>query len=119
MSSKDQRQFRRVSLPITLRFRPAGELMEMWSVGTLLDLSAGGLRFTSLKPIESGSRLEFQIVLPMRKEPYVLSAEILWEKGSPAGLLEYGGSFLDVNPGQQAELDDLVEFLTKSSEKPS
>jgi hypothetical protein len=119
MSTGDQRQFRRVNLPITLRYRSPGELTEMWSVGTLLDLSAGGLRFTSLKPIEAGSRLEFQIVLSSRKEPYVLRAEILWEKQSPAGLLEYGGSFSDVTADQQAELDELIEFLTKSPEKPS
>jgi len=119
MSSRDQRKFSRVGLPITIRHRQAGELMEMWSVGTLLDLSAGGLRFTSLKPIDQGTRLEFQIILPTRKEPYVLSGDILWEKKSEGGLLEYGVSFPDVNPDQQAELDELVQFLMKGRDKSS
>lgn len=111
--TSDQRQFKRIDLPVTIRHRPVGELTEMWSVGTLMDLSAGGLRFSSLKALQEGMRLEFQLVLSARREPYVLLGSVVWEKQSPGGMLEYGVVFADTSPERQAELDELVEFLTK------
>lgn len=108
-----RRQFDRVPIPIPIRFRILDGFGGMWLDGMMLDLSAGGTRFTSLHPIEQGAALEFHITLPDRAEPYLLSGQVLWVDGSRPEQPGYGAVFTNVTESQQQFLDDLVQFLKR------
>ena len=108
----EQREFRRADLAVPIRFRPSSALMELWQSGTLLDLSAGGFRFSTDQPIEVGTELDFQVHLPIRKDPHVFIGLVRWEKPS-GGIWEYGVTFGNVTMDQQVDIDRLVAFLTQ------
>lgn len=113
----ERRQYSRVQFPLPVRYRIAGELMSLWRTGDIVNLSAGGLRFTSTQLLESGTRLEFQIHLPVRQESYVVIGELVWVHESIRGTPEYGVAFIDVSPDKQTEIDELVRFLTRGQTK--
>lgn len=113
-----RRQFDRVPVPMPIRFRILGGFGGMWLDGMMLDLSAGGTRFTSLHPVEQGASLEFRITLPDRAEPYLLAGEVLWVDAARPDQLSYGAVFTNVTDQQQRFLDDLVQFL-KRGRNPS
>ena len=108
-----RRQFDRASLPMPIRFRMLDGFGGVWLDGMMLDLSAGGTRFTSLHPVEQGASLEVQLSLPDRAEPYLLSAHVLWVDASIPDEPSYGATFTNVTEEQQQVLDDLVQFLRR------
>ena len=79
----------------------------------MADLSAGGLRFFANEPIELGTYIEFQLFLPGRQIPYVLRAEVVRVWDDPTGAFTCGTVFVEMTPDRQAELDELVQFVTK------
>lgn len=108
-----RREFDRVSVPLPIRFRILGGFSGMWLDGMMLDLSAGGMRFASLHPVDQGANLEFHLTLPDRAEPYTLSGQVLWVDTSKAEETNYGAVFTNVTEQQQGLLDDLVQFLKR------
>lgn len=107
----ERREFDRVPVPMPMRFRVRGGFLRMWFDGLVEDLSAGGLRFTSLQLVDQDAMLEFQLILPDRMEPYVLTGQVLWVDAAKAGAFEYGAAFTNVTDGQQVFIDELVQFL--------
>lgn len=101
-----------------IRFRILGGFGGMWLDGMILDLGAGGMRFTSLHPVEEGATLEFYLTLPDRAEPLLLAGDVLWTDCSRAEQSRYGAVFTNVTEAQQQFLDDLVQFLRRSSANP-
>jgi len=92
--------------------------MELWRTGTIVDLSAGGFRLTTTQVLDEDVKLEFEIRLPARAERYVLYGQIVWAKDIAADLKEYGVVLVDITPDNQAQLDELVQFLLKARRKP-
>ena len=113
---EDQRRFNRVKFPLSIRYRQVNVLADVWYTAKLVDLSAGGLRLLSAELLESGARLEFQIVLPIRQAPYFLSGLVIWEKSTDEGGSECGVEFINVTTEQRTELDWLVELLSRSKD---
>jgi hypothetical protein len=111
--SADQRQFQRAGVSMAIRYRPA-RTNGAWRPATLIDIGAGGLRFISPEFCESGAELEFEVVLPLRREAYLLMGAVLWERVITGGG-EYGVAFAKMTVDQQAEIAQLVVFL---NEKP-
>ena len=107
----ERREFDRVPIPVPVRFRVLGGFPGMWLDGLVQELGAGGLRFTSLQPVEQDAVLEFQLTLPDRTEPYALTGQVLWVDAARPEALEYGTVFIDVTDGQRAFIDELVQFL--------
>ena len=107
----ERREFDRVPVPMPVRFRVLGGFLGMWLDGLVQDLSAGGLRFTSLQPVEQAATLEFQLTLPGRMEPYSLTGQVLWVDPARPEALEYGAVFIGVTDGQRAFIEELVQFL--------
>jgi len=112
MSRAERRQNLRARFSVPIKYRLAGQFTALWLDGILTDLGAGGLRFTSHEPIESGTYLELGIALP--QETYLLSAKAIWEKEVPAGL-EHGAEFVNVTTDQQVKIDALVHFLSQGT----
>lgn len=117
MSPDDRREFHRAGFQVAIAYKRIGALLETWQTGTMTDLSAGGLRFTTGDLIEQGAQLELKLVLPIRKDPYVLGGRVVSEQPADEGAIEYGVAFLDLKPDQQAEVDELVRFLNRSQEE--
>lgn len=91
-----------------MRYKRVGALMDLWHHAILTDLSAGGLRFATGELVDEGSELEFEIVLPIRKDPYLLMGRVVSEQEG-----EYGVALLGVPPDKQVEVGELVEFLNR------
>jgi len=111
MRDSERRRDPRIDFAIPVQFRPAGGLAEPWRKGQAGDISAGGLRFLAGEVLERGDRLEFQIVLPIRREPFLLSGEVVWIHPVPEAPTEYGVEFIFVTPDKLVEIDQLVRFL--------
>ena len=114
MEAQERRRYPRVELPLSVQFQVRGDPKARPQTGLLLNLSAGGLRFTGAQPLERGTKLEFQIGL-LRKELYVLTGAVMWTK-SLGTSVECGVEFTDLSPTRRAELDEIVQFLTKPQE---
>lgn len=109
----EQRRYRRVKLNASLSYQLEQALSDPHRhPGILTDINAGGFRFAGSHPITPGTRLHAQLRLPNRPEPYRLNGEVVWLRPSH-GVTEYGVAFVDVSPEQQADIDELVQFLLK------
>ncbi len=113
MGESNQRQFDRAGMEVWMQFRTFGTLSEIWHLGTILDLSAGGLRFDTEELLEDETQLEFQVYLPVRKNPYQFAGKLLWAKPGQSGHTEYGVEFVRVSDRQRIDMDQLVEFLNR------
>lgn len=109
----EQRGFMRVPLPFHASCRPYGALEETWHQVALLDLSAGGMSFTSEDLFELDSSLEIKIQLPTDSGPLILRGALRRRKALATNVVEYGAEFMKLSPEQQAKIDQLVQFLRK------
>lgn len=116
----ERRRDPRVEHCHAIRYRPSGATgkpFEAWLDGVMTDLSAGGLRLTGTYPFETGDRVEVELLLPIRPDPFLFVGEVRWHKPVAADLSEYGMVFVEVSPEQQFELDGLVQFLRQRPTK--
>ena len=112
---KEQREFERAELNFPVQYRSAGTLAALWQHGTLVNISAAGLRLATREPLEFETKVECEIVLPIRNNPYMLIGVIASEH-ERLGQYEYGVAFVDVAPGKGAEIDEMVRFLNQTNE---
>ena len=84
-----------------------------------INFSAGGMRVIAEEPIALGALLEMQLQLVNLREPLTMRGQVIWSKMKTPGVFEVGVQFLDHTPGQQVQLDGLVEFLHKNAPGPS
>ena len=120
--SKERRNFPRVPQPFEARFRLAGELDFSWHAITLINLSAGGVRFRTHEPAEKGALVEVQVHLPGMREPMVLNGRVVWSSMQASGVAESGVELLDATPELQMQIDSIVRFLrgtTPPTEPPA
>ena len=119
---KQQRRHQRIALPISIKYRIEGDAGASWREGLLVNLSAGGLRFTSdvlsSAQLFPGQRLKLHWSLENRPEPYAFQGEIVWTHDTASRLVECGVEFFDITPDQEFEIGQLVEFLM-STRRPT
>lgn len=109
----ERRQYGRVPLPFDAKYRHYGDLSTSWRTIRTINISAGGMRFRSADLMEFGAVLEMQITLPAIREALIIKARVVWSEPMASGVTENGAEFFDVEPTNQAVIDDLVKFLTK------
>lgn len=109
----EQRGFVRIPLPFHASCRHYGALTETWHPVALLDLSAGGMSFTSEDLFELDSSLEIKIQLPTDAALLILRGILRRVKSRSTNFVEYGAEFSEMTPDQQAKIDELVQFLKK------
>jgi c-di-GMP-binding flagellar brake protein YcgR len=109
--TKERRSFPRVPQPMDARYRPILDMGASWHHMTVVNISAGGVRFRSDEPVEPGSPLELHVQLPGLREPLALKGAAVWSTLQASGVSETGVEFQDVSPEQQLQIDDVVRFL--------
>lgn len=101
----------RTNRRLMMRYRSEGAAA--WSVSPLQDLSRSGARFLAEQPLVAGTILEFQLLLPMLKDPVALKGHVVWNKPGTLGLTELGATFDGLNPGAQQALDQAIAFFLR------
>lgn len=114
---QEQRRFERVPAAFRVQCRLQGDLTGGWHSVVTGDISAGGLSFQSDQLYEPSESLEIQIELPSFRVPLILSGRIVRSRALPGGVCECAVEFANLEPEQQAAIDELVGFLRKF--KPS
>lgn len=112
---KEQREFERAELHLPIQYRPAGGFASLWQQGTLVNISATGLRLAARGMLELEAKVEVALTLPIRSTPYMFSGTVASEHVQP-GQHEYGVVFVDVTPEKSEEIDELVRFLNRVDE---
>lgn len=112
---KERRQFPRVREPFVIQYRVAGEVASSWCRVTVINLSAGGVRFRCAEePLEVSTPVRIQATLPGFKEPLALTAVVVWSQLQASGVTEVGAEFQDLDAKQQLMIDRLAGFLQAS-----
>ncbi len=107
----EQRRFDRVAALFEVECRRAGSLSETWRRVTVVNFSAGGLGFCSGELFESGESLEVQIRFPSFRAPLLMRARVVRGELLAPGTCRCAVEFVEMTVDQQAQLDDLVQFL--------
>ncbi len=110
---RERRRFSRVQQPLDAQFRLYGELTSSWRSARTLNISANGLRFRSEDTLAPGTAIEIQIPLPGMREPLVVRGMVAWAQMQASGVTESGVEFMELSPDTQAQIDELVRFLSK------
>ena len=107
----EHRQFPRAPHSCEAKYRLHGLLTEGWVSITVLNISAGGVRFRTAEQLEPGTMLEVQLQLPADPTPLAIMGRVIWSRMPASGVAEIGAAFLSVTPEQGVRVDDLVRFL--------
>ncbi len=110
---QEQRSFPRVPESFAAECRLAGS-GESWQAIQTINISASGMRFGSPLPYEVGTQVDFQIKLPISGRQLEISGGVVWSKSLGARVSEIAAEFNDLTPGQEIQIDELVQFLMKS-----
>ena len=109
--TQERRRFERIPGPFQVQCRRAGTIAEAWQPVAIRNISAGGLLFEVDEFYEVADALEFQLHLVSFKTPLVLKGQVVRASALPSGLMQCGAEFMEVTPGQQVEIDEIVQFL--------
>lgn len=112
MTEDEQRHGGRANRRLMMHFRP--EAATAWLVSPLQDLSGSGARFLSEQALIAGTILQFQLVLPMQKDPLALRGHVVWNKPATMGLTELGVTFDNLEPATQQALERAVAFFLRA-----
>ncbi len=112
---RERRDFHRVPQPIEAKYRVSGNLGVTWAVGTLVNISAGGVRFRAEELIEKGAFVEVEAKVPGLREVLTVKGIVVWSSLQASGVAEMGVEFSEVTLQQQYQIDNLVSFLRSSA----
>jgi hypothetical protein len=113
-SDAEHRQFPRISHPFMARYRLQVPEPTEWMVSPLRDLSSGGARFLSERPLAVGSMLEMRLMLPGSVTPILLKARVAWSKPAQLNMVELGVAFDPGDTAIQQSIDaSVAHFLRK------
>lgn len=116
---RERRKFYRAPHAFEVRYRLLDDLTTSWRTVTLVNLGAGGLRFRDSETLEKGALLELQLQLPSGREPLRLKGHVVWHQLHASGVNEVGVEFVDVAAQDQLHIDNVVQFLRKSTPPPT
>ena len=111
MTGRERRKFPRAVEPLEAHVRIEGDLAATWTPVTVVNLSAGGVRFRVAQAMNPGSRLRMKIRLPGVPQLLELCGGVVWNQMQASEVVEHGVEFSDLTPRQQAQIDQLVSFL--------
>ena len=111
----ERRRFDRVPETFEVQYRRLDWTGEPWRAVRSLNISASGVRFISLQPLDPGMLLELQLKLPLERGEtiFIVKGSVAWSKSVAAGVAELGVQFMDLTLDQQAQIDEFVQFLLK------
>ena len=112
---RERRHFHRAPQPIEAKYRVSGNLGSSWATGTLVNISAGGMRFRAEELIEKSSLVEVEAKVPGLREVLAVKGMVVWSSLQASGVAEMGVAFSEVTLQQQYQIDNLVSFLRSSA----
>ncbi len=112
---RERRHFHRVPQPIEAKYRVNGNFGATWAVGTLVNISAGGMRFRAEELIEKGALVEVEAKVPGLREVFAVKGMIVWSNLQASGVAEMGVVFSEVTLQQQYQIDNFVTFLRSNA----
>jgi len=107
----ERRRFPRIGESVKVQYRTSGQLGTTWHTATVVNFSAGGVRFRAEEQLERLTPVTVQIVFPGARTVMDLQGQIIWTEMQASGVVECGVEFLEVSTQQQAQIDQLVGFL--------
>ena len=113
--TKDRRQFPRISEMVDVKYRIAGDLASSWVSVTTTNLSAGGMRFRNVTPLEPNTQLILQFTLPGTPKPISVNAMVIWKEMQASGVSESGVEFADLKENERRQVDQFVTFLSQGT----
>ncbi len=116
MDDPEHRQSPRISRPILVRYRRAGDLQHGWLMTPLHDLSVLGARFMSERAFIVGDALELQLVLPTSTQPVAMQGKVAWTKLARLELVELGVTFDAVDESTQQSIQAAVDHHLRKQE---
>ena len=115
MATSERRGFPRVPQPFEARFRLTGEMGASWHTMTLVNLSAGGIRFRSSELLDQGVLVEVQVQLPGLREPLLAAGRVAWSSMRASGVAEIGVELLNASEELRMQIDSVVRFLRSTA----
>lgn len=112
---RERRHFHRIPQPIEAKYRVCGHLGTSWAVGTLVNISAGGMRFRAEELLEKGALVEIEAKVPGLREVLAVKGMVVWSSLQASGVAEMGVEFSGVTEQQQHQIDNFVNFLRSSA----
>lgn len=110
--SSERRKHARVQESFPAKCRRAGA-QEQWQDIKVVNLSADGLRCLSTLPYEPQMDLDFQMILPLTEELLEIAGTVAWMRAPAAGLAELGVRLRPVSEAQEAQIDQIVDFMRR------
>ncbi|MBI2103952.1 MAG: PilZ domain-containing protein [Candidatus Omnitrophica bacterium] len=120
--SPDRRRSGRlpVQIPATIT-RPGAAAQRVM----VQDISGGGMRLATPAILEGGTRIAVEIMLPDRKSPVTVQAEVVWSRpvdaapGAASAAAEAGIQFLQLDPKDRAVLMLYARLKTIPPQSPT
>ncbi|MBI4341606.1 MAG: PilZ domain-containing protein [Candidatus Omnitrophica bacterium] len=108
---RERRDFHRITQAIEGRYRASGHFGALGASMTLVNLSAGGLRFRSEEQLEKDALLEVEVKIPGFREPLIIKGRVAWSTLQASGVVETGVEFLNVSPDLRCQIDSVIQFF--------
>ena len=115
---RNRRDFHRVTQPVTGRYRLSNQIVAPWTSITIINLSAGGLRFRGEELLEQDAPIEVETHVPGMSAVLFVKGRVAWSSLQASGVTETGVQFLDVTIEQKFRIDKMVEFLRSTAPPP-
>jgi c-di-GMP-binding flagellar brake protein YcgR len=112
--AEDSRRFKRLRATFLLRYQVKGQ--ETFRTASLLNISAGGIRFASPTEITPSSSLNLAIQIPSLSKVLEAQARVTRvEKGKKSRIYEVAASFTGLRSEDEKALNQLIEALYENS----
>ncbi len=121
----DRRRYPRFDFPFFIRYKKGEEIQKTGTrEGNILfveksqeisisrDVSIGGICFVVKEPLPRSAKLTVEIFTPIKSEPFIAFAEVVWQKKRPLSSTYLTGvSFLQLDDDK--EFTHLLNMLTE------
>ena len=110
LSPVERRKFTRVNVPIPLQYKNARSATDLFKECDIIDLSQGGLRFTTDQFAPLACHMVVKIVASPGEEPVRAISKIAWVKRLSSGnRFEVGGEFKTISEKDAAIIAGLIK----------
>ncbi len=113
--TKEQRQFPRIWEMLDVKYRIAGDIATLWVSVMTTNLSAGGMRFRNITPLEPGTQVILEFSLPGMPKPINVNGLVIWKEMQASGVSENGVEFDGLKDDERRQVDQFVAFLSKGA----
>ena len=83
----ERRRFPRIGEAVKIQYRSSGQLGTSWHTATIVNFSAGGVRFRVEEPLERLAAVAVQIVFPGARSMMELQGQVVWNQMQASGVM--------------------------------